>query len=245
MRITEDNRQLGRKIVTACILTIQIMNRKIIQIYQSYTASSTTPISHTCCTALSNFITAYIFGYSHPLLTLNHYALITDQELPHFPPADHNIKANLLRHNFSLVSLPAGWPEYHQENLTNSPSLVSSPVSFETNSLASPSTNSDLPIGYDSLITVISIGSSTLVDREADGERMGRVDINIATSSEHNQVLGVGGLLEVNRSSRSSDDIEGGSSTKGSNEDNYSKLGSDDDNNGTETELNHIDTKEY
>ena len=85
-----------------------------IRLHCSYTSSATAPLSHASSTALSNFVTAYGFGCSHPALTLKRRALIADQELPHLPISDPTIHDHLIAHGFSIAFSPTAWTEYRR-----------------------------------------------------------------------------------------------------------------------------------
>ncbi|KAI1782639.1 hypothetical protein LXA43DRAFT_905154 [Ganoderma leucocontextum] len=93
-------------------LSIRLLNGRSIYIHRSYTTSAAAPLSRTPCTALSNFVTAYGFGCSHPSLTLQRRGLLADQETPFLSDVDSSIMDNLRAHRFSLAASPAAWPEY-------------------------------------------------------------------------------------------------------------------------------------
>lgn len=95
-------------------LVITTTRGTTIHIHRSYTISPSAPISRASCTALSNFVTAYGFGCSHPLLTLNRRALLADQEIPELPFADRKVQQKLLTHKFSLAVSPTAWPEFRR-----------------------------------------------------------------------------------------------------------------------------------
>ena len=94
------------------ILVIRTYLGTTIQVHQSYTSAATAPLSHASCTVLSNFVTEYSFGCSHPLLTLQCRSLIADQELPHIPPTDHKVHDRLIDHGFYFAFSPITWPEF-------------------------------------------------------------------------------------------------------------------------------------
>ncbi|KAI1782638.1 hypothetical protein LXA43DRAFT_905165 [Ganoderma leucocontextum] len=73
--------------LVSCTLTICTTQGKIIYIHQSYTSSAVAPISRASCTALSNFVTAFSFGCSHPRLTFQRRALLADLD---FSPSAHH-----------------------------------------------------------------------------------------------------------------------------------------------------------
>ena len=96
----------------SCTLTIRSSSGNIIYIHRSYTTSAVAPITRGSCTALSNFVTAYGFGCSHPMLTFKRRALLADLDFPFLPPLQRDEHANILKHGFTLSVSPAAWPEY-------------------------------------------------------------------------------------------------------------------------------------
>lgn len=96
------------------ILIIRTASETTIRVHRSYTSSSTAPVTRAPCTALSNFVTAYSFGCSHPLLTLNCRALFSDQDIPEIPVRDRAIYDTLAKHNFTFAFLPSAWPEFRR-----------------------------------------------------------------------------------------------------------------------------------
>ena len=100
-----------RRLVARTLL-IKMTSGRTIHIHQSYTASPSAPITRVPCTALSNFVTAYGFGCSHPRLTLDRRALLADQEVPFMQKFDDDALKNLEAIRFSLEVSPAAWPEY-------------------------------------------------------------------------------------------------------------------------------------
>lgn len=95
-------------------LVINTNRGTMIRIHRSYTTSAIAPLTHASSTALSNFVTEYGFGCSHPILTLNRRALIGDQELPYLPIADPEVHDRLMEHNFSIAFSPTAWPEFRR-----------------------------------------------------------------------------------------------------------------------------------
>ncbi|PIL35249.1 hypothetical protein GSI_03039 [Ganoderma sinense ZZ0214-1] len=100
--------------LVASYLVVHLENGRSIHMYQSYMCSPSAPILRAPCTALSNFMSAYSFGCSHPALTLTRCALLADKELAFFSPSDEATFNRLLSHNFSIVVSPAAWPEYRR-----------------------------------------------------------------------------------------------------------------------------------
>lgn len=105
--------------LVSTVLVMQTDRGTAIHIHRSYTVSSTAPITRASCTALSNFVTPHGFGCSHPLLTLNRRALLSDQDLPHIPIADRQVHDILIKHNFSLEFSPMRWPEFGRPVITS------------------------------------------------------------------------------------------------------------------------------
>lgn len=95
-------------------LLIRMTNGSTIYIHQSYTASPTAPITRAPCTALSNYVSGYGFGCSHPRLTLHRRALLADQELPFVDLFDRTVLDNLNRLRFSVEVSPSSWVEYRR-----------------------------------------------------------------------------------------------------------------------------------
>lgn len=102
-----------RRLVSATLI-LRMPGGCAILIHRSYTVSASAPLTRSVCTALSNFVTPYGFGCSHPSLTLERRALLADQELPHITPFDHTVLNHLLKHRFSMAVSPAAWPEYRR-----------------------------------------------------------------------------------------------------------------------------------
>ncbi|PIL31873.1 hypothetical protein GSI_06577 [Ganoderma sinense ZZ0214-1] len=100
--------------LVASTLIIHLANGMSIHVIQSYTCSPFAPISRAPCTALSNFVTAYSFGCSHPVLTLSRRALLADKELAYFSPSDSATLDRLLSHEFAMAVSPSAWPEYRR-----------------------------------------------------------------------------------------------------------------------------------
>ena len=95
-------------------LTIRTSLGTFIRVHRSYTSAATAPLSHTPSTALSNFVTAYGFGCSHPILTLNRRALVGDQEMPYLSTTDPDVHDRLILHGFSLAFSPTAWPQFRR-----------------------------------------------------------------------------------------------------------------------------------
>ena len=93
-------------------LHIQLDNRRSIYIYRSYNSSATATLSRSLCTALSNFITVYGFGCSHPTLTLRHRALLADHETPFLSDVDVAVLNRLRAYGFTMAVSLTEWPEY-------------------------------------------------------------------------------------------------------------------------------------
>ncbi|KAI1783978.1 hypothetical protein LXA43DRAFT_902545 [Ganoderma leucocontextum] len=108
-------------------LIIRLFNGKSIYIHQSYTTSPAAPLSRTPCTALSNFVTPYGFGCSHPSLTLHRRGLLADQQTPFLLDVDSSIMENLRVHQFSLAATPAAWPEYRRSFIPHDLDELSGP----------------------------------------------------------------------------------------------------------------------
>lgn len=102
-----------RRLVSVTLI-LHMSGSRIILIHRSYTNSASAPLTRSVCTALSNFVTPYGFGCSHPALTLVRRALLADQEIPHIIPSDHAIINRLLEHRFSMAVSPAAWPEFRR-----------------------------------------------------------------------------------------------------------------------------------
>ncbi|PIL24448.1 hypothetical protein GSI_14202 [Ganoderma sinense ZZ0214-1] len=94
-------------------LEIRMTNGRTVYVHQSYNCSPSAPLTRAPCTALSNFVTGYGFGCSHPTLTLARRALLADRTLQ-FPESarDRRVLDRLLAHGFELAVSPATWPEY-------------------------------------------------------------------------------------------------------------------------------------
>ncbi|PIL26236.1 hypothetical protein GSI_11991 [Ganoderma sinense ZZ0214-1] len=105
-------RSVHRHIVSS--LVVHLTNGRSIIVHQSYTSSPSAPISRAPCTALSNFVTPYSFGCSHPALTFARRALLADKELAIFSPFDFEALDRLLARNFSIAVSPSAWPEYRR-----------------------------------------------------------------------------------------------------------------------------------
>ena len=95
------------------ILVVHTSLGTSIRLHRSYTTFATAPISHASCTALSNFVTEFGFGCSHPSLTLRRLSLIADQELPHVPPTDQDVLDRLRRRGISFAFSPTVWSDIH------------------------------------------------------------------------------------------------------------------------------------
>ncbi|PIL31874.1 hypothetical protein GSI_06578 [Ganoderma sinense ZZ0214-1] len=100
--------------LVASSLNIHLSNGLSILVHQSYTCSPFAPMSRTPSTALSNFVSRYSFGCSHPGLTLARRALLADKVTPSFTPYDSATFERLLSHNFSISVSPSAWPEYRR-----------------------------------------------------------------------------------------------------------------------------------
>ena len=96
-------------------LIIHMKNGRTLYVYQSYTCSSSAPVTRSTCTALSNFVTGHSFGCSHPVLTLAGRGLLADRELMFLSARDNLSIDNLLAHGFSLAVSPTAWPEYRRD----------------------------------------------------------------------------------------------------------------------------------
>ena len=95
-------------------LIVTMTNGSKIYIHRSYTCSPTDPIARSSCTALSNFVTSYGFGISHPSLTLARRALLADEDLRYMLPIDVITFNRLLSHRFSIAVSPTAWPEFRR-----------------------------------------------------------------------------------------------------------------------------------
>ena len=95
-------------------LVVSLTNGSKIYIHRSYTCSPTDPIARSSCTALSNFVTSYGFGISHPTLTLTRRALLADEDIPYMLPNDVIVFNRLLSFKFSLAVSPTAWPEFRR-----------------------------------------------------------------------------------------------------------------------------------
>ena len=98
--------------LVSCTLTIRTSLGKTIYVHRSFTTSASAPVTRASCTVLSNFVTAYSFGCSHPRLTLNRLVLLADMDFPYLPAVQHIIHDSLLAHEFSLAVSPSAWPDY-------------------------------------------------------------------------------------------------------------------------------------
>lgn len=96
-------------------MVLNLHNGKTIYVHQSYTPSPSAPITRAPCTALSNFVTAYGFGCSHPKLTLARRGLLADRSFLYLSPYDGRSVNRLLAHQFSLAISPTAWPEYRRQ----------------------------------------------------------------------------------------------------------------------------------
>ena len=103
------------------VLLISTSLGTTLRVHCSYTSSATAPLSHALCTALSNFVTKFGFGCSHPLLTLRRRTLLTDQELPHLPFANNEVHDRLMQNGFSFAFSPVAWREFRRDALPVSP----------------------------------------------------------------------------------------------------------------------------
>lgn len=144
----------------SCVLTIHTTRGTTIRVHRSYTTSPTAPISRASCTALSNFVTAYGFGCSHPLLTLQRRALVSDQELPYIPIINHDVHDNLIKNNFSLVFSPTAWLEFRRYTLGRKRASRRAPSGMHTEA------DTD---GGDDREDEYSVADNTLVIEAADG----------------------------------------------------------------------------
>ena len=102
--------------LVAQTLVIHLTKGMAIYVYQSYTSSPVAPISRAVCTAFSNFVTGYGYGFSHPELSLARRALLADRELLHLSHHDAHCLNRLLRSGFSLAVSPTAWPEYRRHS---------------------------------------------------------------------------------------------------------------------------------
>ena len=100
--------------LVSCTLTIRTILGKTIYIHRSFMTSASAPVTRASCTALSNFVTPYSFGCSHPRLMLKRLALFADVDFPYLPAVQHAIRDSLLKHNFSLAVSPSAWPDYRR-----------------------------------------------------------------------------------------------------------------------------------
>ena len=104
--------QLRRHVAESVI--VHLTNGFTLYIHHSYTCSPSDPITRSACTALSNFVSGYGFGCSHPALTLSRRALLADQELAYLLPHDALTMNRLLTNKFTLAVSPTAWPEYRR-----------------------------------------------------------------------------------------------------------------------------------
>ena len=104
--------QLRRHVTESVI--VHLTNGFTLYIHRSYTCSPSDPITRSACTALSNFVSGYGFGCSHPALTLSQRALLADQELAYLLPHDALTMNRLLTNKFTLAVSPTAWPEYRR-----------------------------------------------------------------------------------------------------------------------------------
>lgn len=102
-----------RRLVSST-LRLHMVGGRTIFIHRSYTLSPCAPLSRAPCTALSNYVTPYGFGCSHPTLTLARRALLGDLDLPYLTAFDHSILDRLLEFKFSMAVSPAAWQEYRR-----------------------------------------------------------------------------------------------------------------------------------
>lgn len=105
--------------LVSTVLVIKMGCGPAIHVHRSYTVSSTAPITRASCTALCNFVTPHGFGCSHPMLTLNRRALLSDQDLSHLPTMNREVHDTLIKHNFSLELSPMSWPEFGHPVVTS------------------------------------------------------------------------------------------------------------------------------
>nr|VWO99878.1 Gamma-butyrobetaine dioxygenase [Ganoderma boninense] len=108
-----------RRLVSAS-LVIRLHNSRVVYVHRSYTCSSSAPLTRAPCTALSNFVTGFSFGCSHPELTLAHRALLADRELVYLSTHDANSLNHLLSNKFSLAVAPTAWADYRRDMIENS-----------------------------------------------------------------------------------------------------------------------------
>lgn len=118
----------GMRTLISRILVISTTLGTTIQIHKSHTSSATAPLAHAPCSALSNFITEYGFGCSHPILTFNKRALIADQEMHFQSDAYKEILDWLMDRGFSLAYSPTTWPEFRRGRT----GVVSGPATTRT-----------------------------------------------------------------------------------------------------------------
>ena len=99
-------------------LHIQLDNGRSIYVHRSYNSSAVAPLSRSLCTALSNFVTVYGFGCSHPELTLRQRALLADHETPFLINADVAVLNKLRAYGFTTAISPIEWPKYSHPSKT-------------------------------------------------------------------------------------------------------------------------------
>lgn len=96
-------------------LAIHLTNGLTIYVHQSYTCSSSAPITRATCTALSNFVTGHSFGCSHPKLTFSRRAMLADRELLYLTPHDALSVNRLLTSKFNLAVSPSAWDQHLED----------------------------------------------------------------------------------------------------------------------------------
>lgn len=93
-------------------LHIELVNGGSIHIHSSFTCTAISGIARSLTTGLSNYVSGQGFGCSHPRLTLQRRALLSDIALDTRNALDFSVMNNMVTQGFHLSVTPSAWPEY-------------------------------------------------------------------------------------------------------------------------------------
>ena len=175
------------RLLVSRTLVIRTTDGKAIYIHRLYTTSPCAPVSRAPCTALSNFVTAYGFACSHPSLTLNRRALLTDIDLTNQHAVNRDIQKELIDHHFTLAVSPAAWLEYtHKPPISTREALVFLPLT-EGHTVSAVHDGPDVPqdggYPYDAHTDYIA-GAQALGDTLGDDHPNGSASLTIVPPME-------------------------------------------------------------
>ena len=103
---------------------IELMNGRSIHVHSSFTCTAISGIARALTTGLSNYVSGQGFGCSHPRLTLQRRALLSDIALETRNPLDFSVMNNMVAQGFHFALSPTTWPEYRYslaDNVTVAP----------------------------------------------------------------------------------------------------------------------------